>query len=509
MTLVLLLLLGLLTYYIVQRSVAGITRTPVWILWLVMMAPTFLWSIWDLVYGQSKQMPLELMVGTFVVCLPLYWFLVQWGRRPGSTPPVESSNGQAAQKVGTGTAPLQEAGAPGAEKASIPRPIDKEEEAILQNCFPWSVYYLQNIDYRPQAVICRGQLRSQPNVAYETVKENVKTHFGDRFLLIFQEGLNGKPFFVLLPNLQAQLADREGDKPLTRPGLALFLFFLTLITTTLVGLEIAGVLVDFSDGFFQTLASKPNLLNSALAYSLSLVAILGIHELGHYLTARHYQLRTTLPYFIPIPFFLGTFGAFIQVRSPIPNRKVLFDVGISGPLTGLIVTIPILLWGLAHSTVVPMPAASEMLDFNPLNPQSFFLLTILSKLALGSQLTATSAIQLHPAAIAGCLGLVVTALNLMPVGQLDGGHIVHAMFGQRIGVVIGQIARILVLFLSLIQPRLLPWAVLLFFMPIVDEPALNDVSELDNRRDFLGLLALALLLMIILPTPAIVARAIL
>jgi membrane-associated protease RseP (regulator of RpoE activity) len=147
-----------------------------------------------------------------------------------------------------------------------------------------------------------------------------------------------------------------------------------------------------------------------------------------------------------------------------------------------------------------------LLDINALNPGSSLLLAVFSKLALGSALTATTAIKLHPVAVAGCLGLIVTALNLMPVGQLDGGHIVHAMFGQRAGAAIGQIARLLVLALALIQSQLLLWAIILFFMPIVDEPALNDVSELDNQRDLWGLLALGLLLLIILPAPKAVIQ---
>jgi membrane-associated protease RseP (regulator of RpoE activity) len=117
-------------------------------------------------------------------------------------------------------------------------------------------------------------------------------------------------------------------------------------------------------------------------------------------------------------------------------------------------------------------------------------------------LTSETAIHLHPVAVAGYIGLVVTALNLMPVGQLDGGHIVHAMFGQRTGATIGQITRLLVLVLALQERDLLLWAIILLFMPVADEPALNDVSELDNWRDFWGLLALIILVSIVLPPPA-------
>jgi membrane-associated protease RseP (regulator of RpoE activity) len=118
-------------------------------------------------------------------------------------------------------------------------------------------------------------------------------------------------------------------------------------------------------------------------------------------------------------------------------------------------------------------------------------------------LNAETAIDLHPVAVAGYLGLIVTAFNLMPVGQLDGGHIVHAMFGQRASMAIGQVARLCMLLLSFLEEGLWLWAIILLLTPLNDEPALNDVSELDNRRDFLGLLAIGLLLIILLPAPRI------
>jgi membrane-associated protease RseP (regulator of RpoE activity) len=208
-----------------------------------------------------------------------------------------------------------------------------------------------------------------------------------------------------------------------------------------------------------------------------------------------------LPYFIPVPFFLGTFGAFIQIRSPIPNRKALFDVGIAGPLAGLVATLPIFLWGLSLSDVIAASENTSMFNFDSLNPKATVLLAILSKIALGNQLTGDTALNLHPVAVAGFLGLVITALNLIPVGQLDGGHVVHAMFGQRTAIAIGQISRLLVLILAFLHQEFLWWAIFLLLMPIADEPALNDVTELDNGRDFLGLLALVILVMIVLPAP--------
>ncbi|NEQ85684.1 MAG: site-2 protease family protein, partial [Moorea sp. SIO2I5] len=163
-------------------------------------------------------------------------------------------------------------------------------------------------------------------------------------------------------------------------------------------------------------------------------------------------------------------------------------------------------WGLAHSTVVPLSDSSGILNLESLNPRFSLLLTLLSKWALGSEFISNTAINLHPVAVAGYVGLVVTAFNLMPVGQLDGGHIVHAMLGQRTGMTIGQITRLLMMLLVLIQPELLLWAIIILFMPVADEPALNDVSELDNWRDLWGILALLILVSIILPVPGTITK---
>ncbi len=494
------LLLGLATYLMVQHSVAQITRTPVWLLWLVLMAPALLLSGWTLMYGPKQPPPPALILWSIFVSTVLYWTLFQWGRRSARDTQAQTQ-AQASESPPT-IQPIAE---------PIVRPIELTEETQLRNCFPWSVYYVQNIEYRPQAVICRGQLRTKASNAYQQIKTNIEAQFGDRFLLIFQEGMDSKPFFVLVPNTQAakeRNTPRREQERLTRPGLALLLLAATLVTTTLVGVEIAGVSlppISQTGSLFKVL-SNPDVLFKGLPYALGLMTILGIHELGHYLTAKFYKIRSTLPYFIPIPFFLGTFGAFIQMRSPIPNRKALFDISIAGPIAGFVVTVPLLIWGLAHSDVVSITEKTQLLNPDALNPKYSILLAVLSKLALGSQLTAKSALDLHPVAVAGFLGLIVTALNLMPVGQLDGGHIVHAMFGQRTAMIIGQIARVLLLLLALVREEFLVWAIILLFMPLIDEPALNDVTELDNQRDIWGLLAMALLIVIILPLPQAIAN---
>ena len=485
----LLFLLGLTTYFIV-RGVSSVSRTPTWLLWLVAMMPASIWIGWTLA-NDKKTPPFYLIFIPLVVCLTLYFWLIQWGRIPTS-----ETSSSVNRELAT---PLSEEGDLLKEPAAL-RPIDQSEERHLQACFPWSVYYLQNLEYRPQAVICRGHLKSQPEVAYQTIRGNVEEKFGDRFLVVFQEGVNGKPFFALVTNPHAKSA-QTGQSTINRPVVALSLLAATFFTTCLAWSQIGGtsnVGGYFGSGFLTAIAQ-------GIPYAIALLTILGVHELAHYLAARRHQIRTTLPYFIPVlplPWFpFGTFGAFIQIRSPIPNRRALFDVGISGPLAGFAIALPLLIWGLAHSTLVTLPATPELFNFQAFDPRFSLLLTILSKLILGSALTATTALKMHPVAVASSLGLIVTAFNLMPVGQLDGGHIVHAMLGQRMGAVVGQIARLFLLVLSYWQRYLLLWAIILFLMPAMDEPALNDVTELDNRRDLWGILSLALLLLIVLPAP--------
>lgn len=485
-----LLLLGIITYLMVQRSVAQITRTPVWLLWLVLMAPALVWTTWIAINGQNQRPPQGLMIWPLIVCPILYWVLFQLGRRP-----IEGTQTEPTAAVTQSTIhPTQ-------EKLPV-RPIEPSEETQLRNCFPWSLYYIQDIEYRPQAVICRGQLRSEATKVYHQIKENIEGQFGDRFLVMFQEGFNGKPIFVLVPNTQLPKYQYQTSENITRPGFALALLFATLLTTTLVGAEFAGVEA-------KQVQANPLVFLQGLPYAVALVSILGFRELVHYFAARRYKIRSTLPYFIPMPFFLGTFGAFIQMRSPMPNRKALFDISIAAPIAGFITTLPIIIWGLANSQIVPLGDQAGLFTSNSiqaLNPKYSILLALLSKLALGSKLTAQSALNLNPVALAGLLGIILTALNLVPVGNLDGGRIIHAMFGQRNAIIIGQVSRLLLLLLSLVQPGFLLWAVILLFVPLIDEPALDDVTELDNKRDIWGIVAMVILILIILPLPNVFAR---
>ena len=493
----LIILLGLTSYlffFLLKRNLSKITRTPIWLLWLVLMIPPIIWVSWGLIHGNERPIPTHLVIAPFIISPILYWWLIQWKK---IEPEIKKS-----EPVGQETE-IQQASQPPENSQSDrlkPRLIDNQEEAALRDCFPWGMYYLQRIDYRPQAILCLGKLRAVPEVAYKTIKDNVERVFGDRYLLLFQESWRGQPFFALVPNVwQKKSADNlEAEQPLTRPGLAITLMLVTLLTTTNAGLGYSGITPE-------ELESNFSLILQGFYYSFALMAIFAFHELSHYFVALRYKIRATLPYFIPMPLLLGTFGAFTQMRSPVPNRKALFDVAIAGPIGSLIVTIPIIIWGLAHSTVVPIvPDNTSILNFDALDPRFSLILSLLSKIALGSQLEPGMAIDLHPAAVAGYIGLMLAAFNLMPVGQLDGGHIVHAVFGQRTALVVAQVTILLTLLLAIVKQDFLLWGLFLLFIP-AGQPALNDVTELNNWRDLLGLLSLVILVLILLPLPATIA----
>lgn len=250
------------------------------------------------------------------------------------------------------------------------------------------------------------------------------------------------------------------------------------------------------------LLEQPGQVVEGIPYAAALLLILGTHELGHYFTARYYKMNVTLPYFIPIPFALGTFGAFIKLKTLPQNRKAMFDVALAGPIAGLIVAIPALLIGLQYSTVVTGSEAPAMF-LGGAEAGSSVLFAFLAKATLGDAIQESHRIILHPIAFAGWLGLIVTALNLIPVGQLDGGHIAHAVLGRRNAYTLGITSLFLLVVMGLfIWSGLLFWAIIIFFIAGTrDNPPINDVTTLDRKRVVLAACALAMLLLIVVPIP--------
>jgi membrane-associated protease RseP (regulator of RpoE activity) len=229
--------------------------------------------------------------------------------------------------------------------------------------------------------------------------------------------------------------------------------------------------------------------------------------MGHYLAARHHRISASLPYFIPIPFSLGTFGAFISMSGTMRTRRQLFDVGVAGPLAGLAVAIPALVVGLRWSRVLPVDAAMGGPLGHGVDVHASILLALISKLAIGDAMLRGHYLVLHPLAFAGWLGVMITALNLLPVGQLDGGHVAHALLGKARGDWIGKFALVAMVLLGLlVWSGLLFWALLILLIGGTKgaEPQ-DDTTPLDGRRRALAFATFALLALIIAPFPHVLA----
>ena len=270
------------------------------------------------------------------------------------------------------------------------------------------------------------------------------------------------------------------------------LFVATVLTTVFAGALHRGV----------NLLNDPSQFALGLPYAAALLGILGVHEMGHFVVARRYGVEVTWPYFIPLPMGLGTLGAFIQMKSLIKRRRAIFDIGIAGPLAGLVVALPALYFGLQDAEPAPGGAAQGV------HAGMSVLLALLYQLGHGGSLSeaADAVVRLSPMALAGWIGLLITALNLLPVGQLDGGHIAYALFGRRHARTIGIVTVLAMVGLGLtVWPGLLTWALLVALIAGFSHmPALDDVTAPDAKRYALGAVALALLLLIMIPFPGAV-----
>jgi len=266
-----------------------------------------------------------------------------------------------------------------------------------------------------------------------------------------------------------------------------FLFLLTLFTTSLAGALNAGADV-WAD--WTTLAA-------GLPFSVTLMGILLVHEMGHYTLARYHDVGATLPYFIPAPppVPIGTFGAFIRMDTPPPNRRALFDVGAAGPWAGLIATIPAIVIGLQWSDVQPRALFSGGLELG--EPLLFSLLSYLTLGPLGDNMT----VVLHPVALAGWFGLLVTFLNLLPIGQLDGGHVSYAMFGKRHRVVARVFVLVIVALAFYGWPGWFVWVALVAFIGLDHPPTLDPWIGLDRRRLVAGWMTAGIFALTFMATP--------
>lgn len=282
--------------------------------------------------------------------------------------------------------------------------------------------------------------------------------------------------------------------------LHILLLFLTLLTTTAFGFALSQSFAAHAafdvrwveDAYVRLFHGDPAVC-SGFEFSIPLLAILVAHELGHYITCRIWRVDASLPFFLPSPALLGTFGAFILVRSPFYRRKALFDIGVSGPIAGFVVLLPFLVIGIAMSHVVPGIGAHAPFVFG--TP----LLMRLVELAIFPRASASS-FSLHPMAMAAWAGLLATALNLLPIGQLDGGHILYALIGERWHRIASTITVAVLFVLGFLYWPWWFWALLMFLFGRRHR-LVYDSAQLSPLRVAIGYLALVLLVLSICIVP--------
>lgn len=368
-------------------------------------------------------------------------------------------------------------------------PIPEPDLKIIQGIFGIDTFFAtETIPYQ-EGVIFKGNMRGgEPENVFTRLSKSLEEKLGDSYRLFLVESPEGRPVVIVLPS-------SNDPQPSTLPQniLAIILLFAMIATT----LEASGLLLNFD--FFL----NPERFGEILPISGGIWLIFAAHELGHLWQAKRHNVRLSLPFFIP-SWQIGSFGAITRFESLVPSRQALFDIAFAGPAAGGIVSLLILFIGL----VLSHPGSAFQI------PVQFFqgslLVGLVAKSILGASLQA-NVVDVNPFVIVGWLGLIVTALNLMPAGQLDGGRVVQAIYGRKTArrttiatlIILGIVALV-----NPANPLVLYWAiVILFLQRALERPSLNEVTEPDDTRAILGLVALFLMVATLIPlTPGLAVR---
>ena len=262
-----------------------------------------------------------------------------------------------------------------------------------------------------------------------------------------------------------------------------------LITPSFFDIPRINLLLFVATFFTTYLVNGPS-------YAICIMTILLAHEMGHFIMCKKYRVDATWPYFIPFPSLFGTLGAVIKMKGHIPNKRALFDIGVAGPIGGLIFAIPILIIGLSLSEIHPLPKDTTSY-FELGNP---LLFSFFAKIMIGN-VPEGSDVFLSPMAFAGWAGLFVTALNLLPIGQLDGGHVIYALFGKHSGIVYKVGIGIFCLFTMFVYWHWLLFAILLLLFGFKHPPPADPFTPLDFKRKFIGVLMLIIFVLSFSPIP--------
>ncbi len=269
------------------------------------------------------------------------------------------------------------------------------------------------------------------------------------------------------------------------PYLHVLLFLLTFLSTLVVGAMYTGA----------DIIKDPIKIYKGLPFSATLLCILLAHEFSHYLASRRHGVEATLPYFLPAPTLFGTLGAFIKMKSPINTRNALMDIGASGPIAGFTVALVATVIGLFLSQVVAVTKVEGMITLG-----DSLLFKALTRLIVGS-VPEGHDVVLHPVAFAGWIGFFVTALNLIPIGQLDGGHILYALMGERHAKLSKALVGLMIGLGLLVWEGWLVWGVILIVLGFRHPPIIYSEIPLDDKRKRIGWLAVIIFVITFIPVP--------
>ncbi len=470
--------LGILIWGYRRAQPYGQLGLLAWLQSVILMAP------WLLFFGLFALGIYLNLVGIILLVLVSTGLYIYLGRRLRAAGQQELLRERAAQRLVEQQAATTEAAgaAPASADPSVPDaiPIPEADLQAIRGIFSLDTFFAtETISYQEGAIF-KGNLRGEPATVYEALAARLGDRLGDRYRLFLVENPDGKPVAIVLP--------RSNDpQPLTlgQKNLAAVLGIATLATS----LEAAGLLRGFD--WFSDLGR----LGETLPLALGLWTILAAHEAGHWALARRHDVRLSIPFLLP-SWQIGSFGAITRFTSAIPHRTALLDIALAGPAASGLLSLAILTLGLVLSQG----------DNLFVLPTQFFqgsvLVGALAKVVLQSSLEA-STVSVHPLVVLGWLGLTITALNLLPAGQLDGGRLVQAIYGRKTARRT-TIATLIVLGLVAIfnpgNPIPLYWGILILFLQRdLERPSLNELTEPDDARATLGLLALFLMLATLIP----------
>ncbi|MFB2936604.1 site-2 protease family protein [Aerosakkonemataceae cyanobacterium BLCC-F154] len=464
-----------------------------WLQSVVLMAP---WLLFFGLFAAGIYINLAAILLMLVVSSGLYIYLGRQLRAAGQDALLQekaakmSQNNQDSPHSPAETTPEASGSDNGKAKSEFlgikePLPIPEEDLKAIQGIFGIDTFFVtETIPYQEGAIF-KGNLRGEAESSHDRLSAALKERVSDRYRLFMIENPEGKPTMVVLPS-----SNDPKVSTITQKILAVVLAIATIFTC----LETAGFFLGFD------LFNNWNRINEVLPIAAGILAVLFAHEIGHRVMAKRHNIRLSLPYFIPA-WQLGSFGAVTRFESLLPNRKVMFDIAIAGPATGGIVSLLMLIIGLVLShegSFFQVPA-----EFF----QGSILVGTLAKVVLGSALQ-KPLVDVHPLTVIGWLGLVITALNIMPAGQLDGGRIVHAIYGRKIASRATLATFIFLAIAAFANPIAIYWAIIILFLQRdLERPSLNEISEPDDARAALGLLALFLMITTLIPlTPGLAGR---